>query len=278
MSEELPILRCKHNSGFYSCCMYKLWQIIQYYNRYKSVPKEIDVREQFRWYKPGDLNENISYDFFEKPRNDIEIVYNGEIDFDHEYQWINFKKFNYSIFTPFIIKYYTPVPKVYEIVNEMEKKYKLDYENLGVLFYRGNDKRKETKPNNQIPNYNEHIKKGRELKTRNPNIKLIIQSDETEYINEMLTNFPDSIVFHDEIRHMNNNRRGTVDKVAGFGGEWTSEVGKQNYEHSFNFMAIMIIMSKCKHLVLNIGNCSLWVCFFRGNAENVDLYVMNKWE
>ena len=56
---ELPILRCKHNSGFYSCCMYKLWQIIQYYNKHKNIPKEIDVREQFRWYKNGDLTKNI---------------------------------------------------------------------------------------------------------------------------------------------------------------------------------------------------------------------------
>ena len=75
MSEKLPILRCKHNSGFYSCCMYKLWQIIQYFNKHKQVPNEIDVREQFRWYKPGDLGENISYDFFKEPREEIEIDY-----------------------------------------------------------------------------------------------------------------------------------------------------------------------------------------------------------
>ena len=77
---------------------------------------------------------------------------------------------------------------------------------------------------------------------------------------------------------MNNNRAGTVDKIAGNGGKWDNDVGKTNYDHAFKFMAIMVIMSKCKHLVLNIGNCSLWVCFLRENANNVDLYVMNKWE
>ena len=160
----------------------------------------------------------------------------------------------------------------------MEEKYNLDYNNLGVLFYRGNDKRKETPMHNQIPNYKEHIKKGLEMKQKYPGMKLIVQSDETEYITEMLKNFPDSIIFNDEIRHINNNRRGTVDKIANFGGKWDTDVGKTNYDHAFKFMAILIIMSKCKHLVLNIGNCSLWVCFFRGNADNVDLYVMNKWE
>jgi hypothetical protein len=258
--------------------MYKLWQIIQYYNKHKQVPKEIDVREQFQWYKPGEISENISYDFFEKPQDDITIEYKEEIDFDHEYQWINFKKFNYSIFTPFIRKYYTPTPKVYDIVKKMEEKYKLDYENLGVLFYRGNDKRKETPMHNQIPNYKEHVKKGNELKEKYPGMKLIVQSDESEYITEMLKNFPDSIVFNDEIRHMKQNKKGTVDKIAGNGGDWNSDVGKSNYEHAFKFMAILIIMSKCKHLVLNVGNCSLWTCFFRENADNVDLYVMNKWE
>jgi hypothetical protein len=258
--------------------MYKLWQIIQYLNKHKQVPKQIDVREQFQWYKPGDITENISYDFFEKPRDDIIIEYKEDIDFDHEYQWINFKKFDYSIFNPFINKYYTPTQKVYDTVKKMEEKYNLDYNNLGVLFYRGNDKRKETPMHNQIPNYKEHIKKGLEMKQKYPGMKLIVQSDETEYITEMLKNFPDSIVFNDEIRHINNNRRGTVDKIANFGGKWDTDVGKSNYDHAFKFMAILIIMSKCKHLVLNIGNCSLWVCFFRGNADNVDLYVMNKWE
>jgi hypothetical protein len=274
---ELPILRCKHNSGFYSCCMYKLWQIIQYYNTHETIPKEIDVREQFRWYKGGSLDENISYDFFLPPREDININFTGTIDFDHEYQWINFKQFDYSKFTPFIRKYYTPTPKVFKIVEDMEKKYNLKYENLSVLFYRGNDKRKETKPNNQIPPYREHVYRGKDILKKNPETKFIIQSDETEYIDEMKKNFPDSIIFYDEIRHMKHNRKGTVDKIAGNGGEWNSHVGKENYESAFKFMAIMIIMSKCKNLVLNIGNCSLWVCFFRENAENVDLWVNNKW-
>lgn len=159
----------------------------------------------------------------------------------------------------------------------METKYKLDYDNLGVLFYRGNDKRKETKPSNQIPNYREHIKKGKEMEEKYPGIRLIVQSDETEYINEMLKHFPNALVFYDEIRHIKHNRTGTVDKVAGFGGEWNKDVGKTNYDFAFKFMAILIIMSRCKHIVLNIGNCSLWVCFFRENAENVDLYVNNGW-
>ena len=278
MAENLPVLKCKHNSGFYSCCMYKLYEIINYFNKHKSPPEKIDVKEQFRWYKPGDLSENITYDYFERPNKEIKINYDLEIDFDHEYQWINFKLLDYSFLNPFIKKYYTPSNSVFEIVKEMELKYKLDYENLVVLFYRGNDKRKETKMDNQIPNYQEHIKKAKEILVKNPNVKFIIQSDESQYIETLKKHFKNHIIFHDEIRHMNNNRKGTVDKIAGNGGDWDSNVGKCNYDHAFKFMAIMIIMAKCKHLVLNIGNCSLWILFFRlGNIDNVHLYVNNSW-
>ena len=161
----------------------------------------------------------------------------------------------------------------------MEQKYALDYENLGVLFYRGNDKRMETieRPTNTLPPYSEHVKKGKELLQKNPSLRFIIQSDETEYIREMLAHFPNSIVFHDEIRHNNQDRSSSVDRISHHGGKWDTSVGKSNYDFAFYFMAIILIMSKSKHLVMNIGNCSVWICFFREHVNNVHLYVNNEW-
>ena len=81
----------------------------------------------------------------------------------------------------------------------------------------------------------------------------LVQSDETEFIEFITNKFPNnSFYFNDEIRHMKQNKNGNVDKIAGNGGDWNSDVGKSNYEHAFKFMAILIIMSKCKHLVLNM--------------------------
>ena len=46
---------------------------------------------------------------------------------------------------PLINKYFSPSDEINEIITTMKKKYSLDYENICVLFYRGNDKNRETK-------------------------------------------------------------------------------------------------------------------------------------
>ena len=133
--------------------------------------------------------------------------------------------------------------------------------NICVLFYRGNDKNRETK----ICGYNEYIEKANDVLKKNPNIKFLIQSDETEFIEEMLKKYPNnSFYFKDEIRHMKKCNN-TVDIVF----------KHLNNEFSKYFLAIMIIMSKCKYVILGSGNCPLWIIFYRGNVVNVYQQLKN---
>jgi len=50
-----------------------------------------------------------------------------------------------------------------------------------------------------------------------------------------------------------------------------------NYEFSKYFLAIVIIISKCKHVVCGSGNISMWIAFFRGNVENFHQYFNGGW-
>ena len=61
-----------------------------------------------------------------------------------------------------------------------------------------------------------------------------------------------------EIRHM-YKKNNTVDKVN----------KEQNYDYSLKYLAITLIMSKCKYVVCNTGNCSIWIVFFRNNTDNI---------
>jgi hypothetical protein len=146
----------------------------------------------------------------------------------------------------------------------MEEKYGLveNYDNICVLFHRGNDKQRET----SLCAYNDIIQKSREIVEKNPGVGLLIQSDETEFIEELGAIYPDHILFKDEIRHMRKCDN-TVDKVF----------PETNYTFSKYFLAIVIIMSKCKHVVCGSGNISMWIAFFRGNVENFHQYFGNKW-
>ena len=258
------MIKITHNSGFFSCCSYRLFKIIEYFNKKKCLPETIDTTNSFTWYKPENrLEQDIITDYFTLTADEIE--YNKNIELSQkvfDVQFYDYNKLYFDDFNPFINKFFTPSDDILSIVSSIENKYNLpDYKNLCVLFYRGNDKMKETIP----PSYSDFFRKALELKRKNENIRFLLQSDESEFLTAMLKLFPDSIVFIDQIRHINKDCD-TVDRVY-YGN---------NYNFSKNFLAIIIIMSKCSHIICTSGNCSLWVIFFRGNANNVIQYLNQK--
>ena len=106
------------------------------------------------------------------------------------------------------------------------------------------------------------FEKANEILLENSNTRFLIQSDETEFIEKMTTLFPNSFYFKDEARHM-SKRNSTVDKVF----------KNFNYRYAKFYLAITIIMSKCKAVVCgSSGNCSIWIAFYRGNADNLFQY------
>lgn len=90
----------------------------------------------------------------------------------------------------------------------MTIKYDIDYNNVCVLFYRGNDKIIETK----LCKYDEYLKIATHIHKINPNIRFLLQSDETEFIEYFSTKLPNSFYFKEEIRHMKKCNN-TVDKI-----------------------------------------------------------------
>lgn len=78
-------------------------------------------------------------------------------------------------------------------------------------------------------------------------------------LKKMTSIFPENTFYmRDEIRHM--NRCGsTVDFVL------RDEIDK----FSKLYLAITIIMSKCKYIICGTGNCSIWIMLYRGNSMNV---------
>jgi hypothetical protein len=248
------MIKVTHNAGFFSCCTIRLQEIVNFINYHHNLPI-VDSSTQFEWYKikPGD----ITYDYFEK--NDINISIN-HINYHSDHQYLDYSRLDYNII-PLIKKYFSPSLQIINIMNTIEKKYNLDYKNICVLFNRGNDKITET----PICSYDEYIQYANEVLAKNPNITFLLQSDETEFIETMTQLFPNSFYFKDEIRHMNKCNN-TVDIVF----------KAQNHIYSKYYLAITILMSKCKYIICGSGNCSIWIMFYRGNCKNVYQYLNDK--
>jgi hypothetical protein len=244
-----------HNCGFFSCCSVILHNIIEYINTNKKLPLS-DSSNSFSWYKRNKLD--ITYDYFEPNINQDEIK---PIDYKESYQFIDYSNLDYNV-TSIVNKYFSPSPQIKELINSMEVKYNLDYNNICVLFYRGNDKITETK----LCEYNDYLIYANQIMHDNPNVIFLIQSDETEFIQFMTMRFPNSFFFKDEARHM-KKCNSTVDHV----------MYQTNHLFSKYYLAITIIMSKCKYIICGSGNCSIWIMLYRGNNNNVCQYLDGKW-
>lgn len=78
----------------------------------------------------------------------------------------------------------------------------------------------------------------------------------------MIINFPNNIVFNDEIITINKNEK-TVDNHGK-----TPEI---NHKFALNFLAIVYIMSKCNYALCNSGNISLWILLYRRHFKPLNI-------
>ena len=252
-----------HNAGFFSCSSLRLHDIIYYFNTHQQLPDIVDSSIQYNWYKLENDNKDITFDYFDHYDHYTNIEYVKNIDFHYDFQFHEYSKINYMDLSPFMEKYFSPSMEVQQRMVDLEKKYDINYDNICVLFYRGNDKITETK----LCDYTDYVIYAKEVFHKNPNIRFLIQSDETEFIETMTSIFPEnSFYMREEIRHIPKCKN-TVDRLM------------RDNIHVFSklFLAITIIMSKCKYIICGTGNCSIWIMLYRGNADNVYQFCIDKW-
>jgi hypothetical protein len=247
---ELETLILTHNAGFFSCYTVRLHKILEYFNKNKKTPTKVDSSKQFLEYKENPLidytNEYIS------TNDSFEIIYSNEIKITYENsedQFSNYKNLNFKEIKPFIDKYFLPSNTILEIMHNLEIKYNLEFDNIVACYYRGTDKIVET---NRCE-YNEFIKKVKELNEENKKFKFLILSDEISLINLFKTHFQNTIVFDELIQNMT-----------------------RSFKHSQIMLACVLIMSRCKHIVCTSGNVSMWGVLFRGNNKNIHQYLSHK--
>jgi len=248
------MLKITHNAGFFSCCTIRLHRIIEFFNTYKKCPEIVDSSEQFEWYKSGQ-NCDITFDFFKNYCDFKNIEYTKYINNMYEpeeNQYFDYKKLNYEELSRFVKKYFTPTDKIVSIVQEIEVKYNINYEKLCVVFHRGNLKSREV----NVPTYDDYFYKINQILNENPDITFLFQSDEYEFLGTMSQKYPNSIILSSHIRCIKSNNVTDIDIID----------RRNNYEFSQKYLAITIVMSKCKYVICGSGNCSLWIALYRGNA------------
>lgn len=251
--------RCivNHNAGFFSNCTVCLVDLIESIAYLKNTNVELDTRNTFQFYKNAEKNSDIGSEYFKKTYNkNVDIVYE-KVETGiciSPYKTLMFDKL-----TPYIGKYFSESDKVKNIISMMEKKYKIDYENTCCVFFRGLDKFLET----GVPEYDIFCDKAKNITNNENNIRFLLQSDETEFFDYAKNIFTNNLIFNDEIRHMKHSK--TILEY--------SLNKNDNFKYSLYFLAVVIIMSRCKYVICNTSNVSLWIALFRGNTNNFHQYL-----
>jgi hypothetical protein len=257
------ILKTTHGktSGFFSNCSVRLNQIKQFFNENEMLPQNIDSSQQFRNYKENenDLQEDLSKYFFDQKPPPAKVE---EVNFLHNSQYTSYKDINFKSISLLVEAYFSPSIIIRNIIETLEKKYTLDYDNICSVYYRGNDKASET----GLAEYEQFFNKAEEILQKNQHIKFLIQTDELEFAEAFKQMFSNSFWF-DELSMINHDLSSSVHH---------SLPRDKRKEHASYFLAAVIIMSKTKHIITYSGNCGLWTVLYRGNAENVHQYLKTK--
>jgi hypothetical protein len=266
-----PIL----SAGCFSDHSTRLDAIRRYFNHYRKFPLKVNSYKQLNNYKK-DPNEIIEHYFFQDDPGINEKDMSPPIFLcseNYEDQFSNYKSLNFCEIKPFIAKYFKLSDPVRDRMNHLKKGYMIDYDNTSVIYYRGHGKCAEVCP----PSYNEIINKAKEIQKDNPEMVFILQSDETEFIEECKNHFSKYIHFK-EIPTMSKNPKSDL-------------LFNIPPEHKLNcilwFAAAVRTMAKCKYIVCGSGNGEMWMALFRGNANGMnqflkplkyaDLYEGNFW-
>ena len=249
----------EHNhGGFFSNCNIILSRIINYFNKNKQLPIDINTQDAFTIYKTQHNEDIYKFVFSNESYN---FNYENEVKFNdecYENQFSNYKLIKLNDIQPFLKKYFNLNMVILDNINILLKKYNIELNNeICGVFYRGNDKIKET----QKPSYDEFILKAKQLKEKNMNIKFIVQTDELEFRNIFLSNFPNSIFFQ-ELPAINSNNETNVSRMV-----------DNKIEHVINFVSVIYIYSKLKYLITTSGNCELFIILYRNNTDNLFQYL-----
>jgi hypothetical protein len=257
------MLDIKHNAGFFSCCSVRICKIINYFSKYKILPSLVNCSSMFSMYKI-DKNTDITYDFFEHYDNiNDEIVYEKDIPINiYNFQFSNYKNVDYKSLIPFVNKYFTPTPNIEYISTNLKLKYNIDVNACIGLYYRGTDKCVETK----IDSYDSYYNKLIELTNKEPNLQILIQTDTAQFINYMNEKQINNVIVISENSTSYTNR-----------GIHKEKTPSDNYNDVQTLFATFLIISKCKYIICSSGNCSIWMMYYRENANNVFQNLNKVW-
>lgn len=260
----------QHDGGFFSCTTVKLYKILEYLRGNRKLPLVVNSCGLFNYYKPSNYKatDDISNHFFQLDRQKtIQYEPNVRLNLmDHIKPLKDVIKF--EKFQPFIEKYFTPTEEIFSLVKFFETKYNIDYNNTCGVYYRGTDKCTETTISEYTFFYDKMkavAKEDSEANGVNPDFKFLLLTDTGPFIDVALKFFDNLII----IEENNTSYDGKCLHI--------NTEKENNYKQIKIMFALVIILSRCKYVIVPSSNVSYWIALYRKNCNNLYQALENSW-
>lgn len=145
-------------------------------------------------------------------------------------QFSDYQKIPFNLYNPIICKYFTLVPEILLISDQIKTKYRIDPDKSCGVYYRGTDKYKET----QLADYESYHDKMNQILEKSPKTRFLLLSDEELFIRKSVSIFPNCVEF---------TENQTTSKDLGLHNENT---GDQNYQTVKYYIALIYYYPKVK--------------------------------
>ena len=242
--------------GFFSTFTLMLTSIMVVYKKFNILPENIDGKYLLRKLKK---NKNLDmYSHFFHIDREMKISFDTDIPVpfspDDHHTLYSEKYIKY--YEPFFKKYFNLNKCVLEKIEELKMKYNFDSDNSISVIFRDSDKWTDFGGFNYI-SAGAYVRKCNEIKSKEPNLKVLIQSENSGVV-KSFKEFFNSIFF-------NETELGN-----------TSEIyppipidDEKKLMWSEYYVASLWIHSKSKYVITYTGNSSFFVYLNRGTTKNL---------
>jgi len=249
---EMNILECLWNCGFYSN-QFQVFSSLLILMRHGIIPDKISYSMGFKHYKK-DPNKEIYHDFHK-------IDLNQNIDLYKEIYLPNANKkqfdlYDFKTYNQIVKRFFNPSDIILERKKILINKYAIDLSKTISVLYRGTDKGSEL----TLASPTDYLKVVQELLEKNPDFKVLIQTDQTQVIEFFYNILGDKIITFSETPSTTSNR------VI-----WSlmEENENDSIDWSQWFDSALRCVSECKYVINHTGNVAFFANLYRGNVERV---------
>jgi len=175
---------------------------------------------------------------------------------------------NFDIINRVIKTYFSLSDDTKKVYTNILEKYKIDFDNTVFIWARKTDKVVE----NDVPSVDTYLKIINDNNLENN--KIILQTDDITVFNEFNSkisiNILDELPFSEDLKGFHVKLNSVSDTT------FYEKYKMSKVEYLQRLLSLVIIASKCKHVILYPGNLSMVVPMIRGNFDNVYSFFDNE--